>query len=271
MTRIGTVWDRTTDVLAGRGNILAGIALVLFVVPSVAQSAVLDLVVSPLTADHIKGVIGVIVAILTIWGTLSLTAVGSDPAVTRDRGFAIARNRLLAGLGVILVAVVVAMLAALPGIYLLSTAGFDWNRAVLGLPQPDLDVGKAGFALLYFLAYALVGLWISARLVPLFAVVVNERLGLGAFRRSFALTRGSTLKLIGVLILYAIVLFVAMLAASSIVGLVFRLILGGEAQATIVFIVASVTAIVTAIFSVLQCVFSAQFYLAARDGMTPTT
>jgi len=266
MISIGTVWDRTTDVLAGRAGILATIAVALFILPSVAQSALDALLPAQGSAQHLGGILSIVAGILTVWGTLAATAVASDPAVTRDRAFAIGAARLPAGIGAFAVVLLAAVLVALPGIALLASAGFDWARAQQNLDQPQLDVARAGWALLYFLAYLIVWLWISARLVPLLPIVVNERLGLGAFRRSLALTRGSALKLIGVILLYAIVLSVVVLAASSIVGLVFRLILGPDALATVAFVAGLAVAVITALFSVVQSVFSAQFYLAARDA-----
>lgn len=272
MIRIGTVWDRTTDVLAGRSGILAGIALLLVFLPSVVQAAVRTFGGANVAIALIAGIVGIAVAVLAVWASLSLTAVASDPAVDRDRALAIGRNRLPAGLAVLVVLMLIALVAVLPGIALLASSGFDFARARAGLPQLTADTGRAGGAMLYFLALSLAGIWFSARLVPLFAIVTNERRGLRALSRSFALTRGSTLKLIGVMILYAIVLFVVLLAATSIVGLIFRLALGPESTATVGFVVAVVGAAVTSMFSVLQSTFSAQFYIAAvaaRDGAAP--
>lgn len=265
MISIGTIWERTTDVLAGRAGILATIAFALLFLPGVIQPALAAGFGTAAGPSLLGSLLTIVVSVLTVWGTLSLTAVASDPGVTRDRALSIGAARLGSAFGVLLIVVVVAIVAAIPGILLLASANFDWARAQQGLDQSQFDVAKAGWALLYFLGYLLFWLWVSARLVPLLAIVVNERLGLGAIRRTFALTRGSTLKLIGVFLLYAIVLFVSVLAASSIFGLILRLILGSEAQATVTFLTGIPVAAVTALFSVVQSVFSAQFYLAARD------
>ena len=40
MISIGNVWDRTTDVLSGRGAMLAGIAGLLILVPTLVSAAV---------------------------------------------------------------------------------------------------------------------------------------------------------------------------------------------------------------------------------------
>lgn len=266
MISIGTIWDRTTDVLAGRAGILATVAVALLFLPAVVQPLLAGGLESGGGASILRSLLTIVVSVLTIWGTLALTAVASDPAVTRDRAFAVGLARLGAAFGALVMVVAVAIIAAVPGIALLATANFDWARAQQGLDQPQLDAARAGWALLYFVAYLLFWLWASARLVPLLPIVVNERLGLGAFRRSLALTRGATLKLVGVILLYAIVLSVAVLAASSIVGLVFRLILGSEALGTVAFLAGLAVAAITALFSVVQSVFGAQFYLAARNA-----
>ena len=171
--------------------------------------------------------------------------------------------------GEIIVLGIAAFIATLPGVFLLVFSGFDVERARAGLSQDNLDVAMFGLAMLYFLALCVACVWLGAKLVPLLGVVVNERRGLGALRRSFALTRGSTLKLIGVLILYSIVLLVVLLAATSIVGLVVRLLVGADGAAWVAFAIAAVTAIITAIFSIIQAVFSGQFYLAAREARDP--
>jgi hypothetical protein len=258
MPRISTIWDRTTEVLAGRAGILSVIAALLLFAPAVAR-AVLAAAVGE--ESIFVSLWNLIALVLTIWASLSLTAVASDPAVTREGALATGVARLGPGLGVLAVAIVVAIIAFVPGIVLLVLGGLKF------LPNGKIDPasatgGAALIGMLYFFVMSLVALWVSARLVPLFAIVVNERCGLGAFRRSFELTRGSTLKLIGVMILYAIVLFVVFAAATSVVGLILRLALGSEAVATVSIGVAVIAGIITAGAAVVQNVFSAQFYVA---------
>ena len=265
MIRIGTIWDRTTEVIGGRLDILAAIATLLLFGPNVVQAVLVALAGPSGALATVAALLGLVVLVLTIWGTLALTAVASDPAVDRARGIAIGRDRLGAGLAVLLVVVVVTIVASLPGVILLVASGFDMERARQGLDQTDMDFSRAGMAILWFFLLTLVGLWFSARMVPLFAVVVNERRGLGAFARAFALTRGSTIRLIGVMILYAIVILVVLAATTTVFGLIFRLILGPESPGGVRLVTSIVSAVVTAAFAILQNAFSAQFYLAARD------
>lgn len=267
MPRISTIWDRTTEVLAGRAGILTTIAALLLFAPAVAQAV---LAATTGAESIVVSLWNIVALVLTIWASLSLTAVASDPAVTREGALATGLARLGAGLGILVIAMVIALLALVPGVLLLVAGGLKFLPT--GKIDPASAAGTAALVgMLYFFVLSLVALWVSARLVPLFAIVVNERRGLGAFRRSFELTRGSTLKLIGVMILYAIVLFVVFAAATTVVGLILRLVLGTEAAAAISIGVAVVAGVVTAGAAVVQNVFSAQFYVATaaeRDMAT---
>ena len=266
MVRIGTVWDRTTEVIAGRFSILAAIALMLLFVPSVLQSAFDAFAGTGGARSLVGGMVGILVGLAAIMGTLALTAVATDPDVDQPQALAIGAQRLGPAVAIVLLMIVVVMLSATPGAVLLYASGFDVDRARAGMDQDNLNGGVMGATLLYFFAITIAWMWLAARLVPLMAVIVNERLGLGAIRRSFALTRGSTLKLIGVMILYGIVTGVCLLAATSIVGLIVRLFVGGEALSVVAFAAGLAAAAVTAVFSVIQCVFSGQFYVAAREA-----
>ncbi|VVT16664.1 conserved membrane hypothetical protein [Sphingomonas sp. EC-HK361] len=258
MVRIGTVWDRTTEVIGGRGNMLAGIAATGIFLPSIVQAAFRDF------ALPAAQLVGLLAAIVMLWAQLAIVAASSDPSTTGGSAQRIATARFLPAMGVVIIVVIVAAILSLPGITLLIASGFDFAAAQAGRTQGAIDAGKAAGSGLYFFVFALFMLWLGARLIVLYPVIVNERLGLGAIARSFRLTRGLTWKVIGVLILYAIVFLVALMAATSIVGLVFRLILGSDSVALVTFLAGIAGAIVTTIFSVLQAVFTAQLYLAAR-------
>lgn len=256
--KIGTVWDRTTEVIGGRGNMLAGIAVAGIFVPSVVQAAFRDF------ALPAAPIVSLLATLAMMWAQLAIVAASSDPATTRAAAQRIATARFLPALGVVAVVVIVALVLAAPGLGLLMASGFDFAAAQASRPQGAIDASKVAGSGLYFLVFGLFMIWAGARLSVLYPVVVNERLGLGAIARSFRLTRGLTWKIIGVLILYAIVFLVALAAVTSITGLVFRLILGADQAALVLFLAGIAGAVVTTIFAVLQAVFTAQLYLAAR-------
>ena len=263
--RIGDVWDRTTAVIADRGGALFGIALLLAALPTIVHDAVVAYGGPSAGMKLFAGLLNLVVAALTIWGTLSMIAVASEPGVDRARGLSLGGSRWLAGVGVTLLLLVVVAVLFVPAGVLMAASGFDFTRAQAGLEQVNLSTGPLAAAVLYSLVATLFLLWAAARLFVLYPVILHERLGAGAIRRSFALTRGYTWKLIGVLILYVIVFLVVLAAASGIIGVIVGLILGREQAATTTFIVAIVAALITAGFSVLQAVFPTRFYLAVRD------
>jgi hypothetical protein len=265
MISMGKVWDRAMEVMAGRAAIIASIAFMLLFAPSVAQAAIDAVAGASPGLTFIGGLIGLVVALGALIGTLAITAVATDPAVDQRTALAIGGGRIGPMFGIGLVLMIALFVSAMPAILLLGTSGFDVDRARAGLSQDTLDLGRFGLAMLFFLMLAAMWFWIAARLVPLVGVVVNERRGLGALRRSFALSRGSALKLIGVLILYSIVLAVVLMATTSIVGLIVRLLVGPDAPGAVGFGTGVAAAAVTAVSSVVQAVFSGQFYVAARD------
>ena len=124
---------------------------------------------------------------------------------------------------------------------------------------------------MYGIVAGLFVVWLFARLLPLVPTVLNERLGLGAIARAFGVTRGLGLKLVGALVLYGIVLYVASSAAKWVTFIPLRLVLGGDGIGTASFIGAVVGALVSTAFSVLAYAFIAQLYrrVAAGDRAEP--
>jgi hypothetical protein len=106
-------------------------------------------------------------------------------------------------------------------------------------------------------------IWLIARLSTVSSVVVAERRGLGAFGRSWALTRGYALRIVGAGLLLVIVGNVAVLAAQTVFGSIFRIVLGNEGvmnAATV--LTALFVAIVSAAFTTVLTTFFAKLYVA---------
>ena len=103
---------------------------------------------------------------------------------------------------------------------------------------------------------------IAARLLLTNAVILTERRGIGALGRSGALTRRLTLKLVGVLVLFAVVLFVVERAVQPVIGLAFRLLLGPDQADVAAFLASVAGAIVFAAFLVVTQVFGARLHAA---------
>ena len=267
MVRMGDVWDRTTDVLSGRGRTLAGIAAVAIFLPGIVRSAYTVYVGKDTpTAAMIGGVIAIAASVLAIWGQLTVIALSSDPGTGEPQAGATARARLLPTIGVGMVIAVAFGIGTIP--IFVALVGAGWTPGAMQAGQmPTLTPGAASFIGLYGLLFAVLFLWAAARLALWTPVMVNERLGLGTIRRSLALTRGITLKIIGVVVLYLIVLGVAFSAVTAVTGVVFGLILGSGAAATAAFLSTVAGGAVAAAFSTVAATFTAQLYVATRSSV----
>lgn len=266
MISMGSVWDRAMAVISGRLGILLTLAVILLIVPPVGQAALDAVSGTSFALRSLQFAAALIVFLAAAIGAISMTAVASDPAVDLDGALAVGRQRLLPFIGVSALVGLAFGLAVIPAVLLVGLSGFDVEQARTAGAQTGLNMALLGAGMLYFIVLAAAMLWVAARLVPLGAVIVNERRGAGAIRRSFALTRGSGLKLTGVLILYVLVFLVVLTAATSVVGVIARLLAGPDNSTLVALVVAGVTAVVTALFTILQTVFAAQLYLTAREA-----
>lgn len=264
MVTMSNVWDRATEVVRGRAGQLAGIAALTLFLPALIRDAV-PLVATPGTAGFAiaGGLAAIVVLLVAIWGQLALLATATDPGTTRADAYARASARFPAALGVTAVVILAVIALFIPIAVAVGVSGADFSGVATTGRMPDLGGGTVAFIALYALALLIVGIWIAARLAVTNAVVLNERRGIGAFARSWQLTRGITWRLVGVLLLYAIVLVIAVSAAQFITGTLFGLILGRTPLVT--FLTAAVGGAVTTAFSVLASAFTAQLYVAVTQ------
>lgn len=271
--KMGTVWDRTIEVLNGRTGMIARIAVLGILLPTVVRDG---FVTFSSRANPVAMLVGAVLTIgalvAMIWAQLAIVAIATDPAVDTASARRQASARVLPAFGITVLLTIIAVLLAMPPVVVLIRSGFDFVAAANGssVQMTPPSVGAASFTALYGLAYLLVLLGIGARLVLLNPVILNERLGVGAIRRSIQLTKGMTWRIIGIMVLFVIVLLVATGAAQSVTGIVFRLALGAESIAVAAFLAGVAGSIVTTALTALAAVFTAQLYVAVREkSVTP--
>ncbi len=269
MVKMGNVWDRTVEVLNGRGGMLAGLAVLTLFVPAVVSAAFKSFAPPSVGTAIVGLVLTVLVAIAALWGQLAIIAASSDPSTDRAAATAQANRRLAPAIGIAVVLALVMIAAFMPAFVLLVQAGIDWMAVSRGAQPVVTAPAAAGFASLYAIVLGIVLLFVGARFLPLYAVILHERLGLGAIARCWRLTRRHTWRLVGTILLFLIVLLIASWAAQSVVGLVFRLALGAGAIATATFLGALAAQAVSTALTLVAIVFSAQLYIAlvARERL----
>ncbi|WHU00865.1 MULTISPECIES: glycerophosphoryl diester phosphodiesterase membrane domain-containing protein [unclassified Sphingomonas] len=263
MAKMGTVWDRTAEFLSDNLGAILPVALLAFFVPASIEgsfqaakaSAGPGLVLSLYLVQLAFG-------ILSLWGSLTITAMALDMAEARGAG-AIGRARLLPAL-IVSVALFVGMFVlAMPIPIALQLAGYDMMAIARG-ELTSLSTQMAGGIALYLLVLVALILWLGARLFVTNAVIVREKRMFSALRQSWKLTRGRTWALIGVILLYALVSWVSILAANMVFGSIFALVAGGAADG--ISLAGVLTSIVVAAvqtgFTVLVPAFAAKLYLA---------
>ncbi len=272
MVKMGTVWDRTVEVLNGRTGMIAPIALLGIVLPAVVRDGFVTFSTSGTALFALFGsVLSIAVLVLMIWSQLAIVAIATDPATNAAEARRQASARVLPAIGITVLLTIVAMIVVLPPIFVLIQSGFDFPAAMRGSAggMTPPSGGAVAFIGLYALVYLLALIWIGARLILLNPVILNERRGLGALRRSVRLTKGLTWRIIGVLILFAIVLLVTTWAAQSVTGVVFRLALGADGLALATYLSGIFATIVSTAFTVLAAVFTTQLYVAVRESPDP--
>ena len=275
MVRMGNVWDRTMEVLSGRGAMLAGIAVLTLFVPAVISAGFTAYATpappaAPAPAINALGVLLTLaVSIVAVWGQLFVIAASSDAATGTAAARAQANGRLLPAILLALALAAILTVALLPAVVLLALAGFDFAALSQGATPAAIAPGMALLASGYAAIVLIVLLFAGARMLPLYAVVLHERLGLGAIARCWRLTRRHSWRLVGVLLLFLVVLMIATSAAQSVGGLIARIILGGDARATVAFVAAVIAQAVSTALTLVAIVFSAQLYVAfvARERM----
>jgi len=264
MVKLEAVWDRTSEFVAERRADVMPIAGLLLFVPLALLNILMGLIGREPSVHNIAlGLASLALALVTMWGHLALTALvldapGWKAAVRNGAG------RLPFAVLISLIEMAVVVLAVSPIFVVFAMSGIVPGRPPAGMPMIGLE--PAVFILVYGLVFAIVGLVLLARLLLVDAALVGERRGVSALIRSLSLTRGMTLKLVGVALLYIIVSQVAGLATKTVFGAILGLLTLGSDTATVATITTTtLVALVQTGFTALATVFTARLFIAVRD------
>lgn len=273
MVSMSAVWDRTTEFLSDNLAAVTPIAVGAFFVPMSLKGNMQPLAATaePLLRSGL-GLVGVALSIVSLWGTLALTALAVDPARPVRHAHQLALRRLLPAVGVWLIALAVFIALLLPFLLLFALYGVDLGAMINGTRQPLPD-GLALPLIVCVLVLVPSGLWLWTRFASiLFPVIVIEQRGVRAFGRVFALTGGAGWRIVGVFLLYFAVSQVAAFATKTVFGSVLRLLDPSDGALSLASVLTAVAVgVVETIFSVLLAVFTAKLYVALRsvyEGVT---
>lgn len=271
MVKMTSVWDRTSDFLRDDGARVLPVAIGLIFLPNLL-SGVADGAVAgqPGALSATAGIAAIAFTLLTLWGGAAITALAMR-ASPPGAAVAHAGRRLPAIIGLTLLLLLAAALLVMPFAAILLAGGVDMAALeTAGSTLPDMDGRTAMMLLAYGALLSVLSLWVSTRLLLLVPVVLAERLGVGAIRRVWSLTRGHGLRLVGVLLLYGLVAAVATMAVGAVAGLVGALLSGDAPGISIgTIIAATASAIVATLLSVVQSAFVGKLYTALAPVAEP--
>ncbi|MES2444328.1 MAG: hypothetical protein V4574_15985 [Pseudomonadota bacterium] len=254
MVKMGTVWDRAAEFLTDNLPAILPIALFAFFVPLSIMGSL-----GPVLSAPVEGLIYVLwiivfaLAALVNWGALTLIAMALERDAEPGR---IAARRLVPALTVWIAIGAALALLSLPVALTLRAGGGE--PGTLSIPL------VVAWPLMIYVVAAIIGaVWVLARLILVYPLVVAENRWFGAVWRSWALTRGIALRVVGVILLYFLVTIVGMLATQTVFGSIFKLIAGPDGGLSLSSVLTSVmVAVVGTAFTVLVPVFTAKLYLA---------
>lgn len=254
MVKMGTVWDRAAEFLTDNLPAILPIALFAFFVPlSIMGSLGPVLNAQAAGLAYALWIIVFALAALVNWGSLTLVAMALE---REGEPGAVAARRLVPGLAVWLAIGGLVVLLSLPVVLTLASSPRD--AGTLSIP-----VAVAWPLMIYLVCAIIAAIWLMARLILVYPVIVAEKRWFGAIWRSWVLTRGVGLRIVGVLLLYFLVVIVGMLATQTVFGSIFKLIAGPDGGLSLSSVLTSVmTAVVGTAFSVIVPVFTARLYLA---------
>lgn len=271
MVQMSSVWDRTAAFVSAALGQIIPIALVLLFVPVSIQLAIAPVVAKQAVTTQLS--ITAILWAIQLLGTLGLTVLALGG--TRRPGAAVraALARLGPTIAISLMLIGAGIVLFVPIAVIVANAGVDFTA----LQAPDqtsaghIGSGAGWFLLLYGLVLFVFIVWVTARLLVIAPVILAERRGIGAITRAFSRTRGLALKIVGVMILYAIVATIAVGAAKLMFGSIFSLIAPNDGDIGVATVLtAIVTGAVATAFKALAAIFVAKLYQAIGDANVRT-
>jgi hypothetical protein len=251
---IGKAWEESLAFIKREGSLLFPVALLFLSVPM----AVLQLMIPPDYMQMAPGqtlaslpplpgtvkVAMIVAGIVMLIGSLAVYALALRPGISVAEAIRLAIGRLPVVLGASLL-VGVALMFVLFG------------AAMIG-GLLSVVTGKGGGVVLAAVAMLAAMLYVSARMLPLSALVIDRRPGVvAALRETLSLTRGQAGRLAAFILVSLILILVVQIAVQSVFGIVGTLLLGQEGGRSISNIAVALAA---GAVNVYLMVFTARIY-----------
>lgn len=259
---ISKAWDDSRPIIAQDGKLMFAIALATVVLPGTlmylvdpsqnvmsSDVAAAEPTFTTFLISFFGGLIGIIGSIAISY--LALTR-GASVGDALQRGL----NRLLPTIGAVLLLIIPIVLFAV--LFAIAVVGATSITAATTSPA-SLSPG----ALLLFLGLFVLAVYFAVRFMLMTPVIAAEDVGpLGILKRSWSITRGSVLRLLGFLILFVIAALIVLIAVGIVAGLAIALVFGAPEPMSLAALFTGLFAtVVQAAFTIVYSTMVAQIYL----------
>jgi hypothetical protein len=251
---MSAIWDESAAMIRRESHLMVPLALA-----TVGIGAVISGMTQPETPGAglgLAGILGFVIGnILNLIGNLAIMVLALMPGMSVGESLRLAMARLpkMLGIAAIFLIAILVMMIPIAVIIGMSSAGINQNMTFQELPP---------VAIFVVLVISLVLFYFIARLLTLTAMVVDQNPPvIEAIRSSFTATRGITMKVVGVVLLFLVVTIVVSAAAGSIAGILFGM-LGKAVGAPLLGkgLTVLVTGMISALLSIVSTVFGAMLY-----------
>jgi hypothetical protein len=249
---ITAAWEETAAFVKREGRLLFPIAFLLMSLPGAILRALAPVTEPGKLPEAGPWLLFVpVLLVASLVGGLAVSSLALRPGASVGEALQVGLRRFLPLLGAALLVGCGAALAMLPVLMLVG---------VLAAASPAAAPVLAGLLVAILVPFYLF-LWV--RLILLTPAAAAEPLGpVALVRRSWQLTAGHSLRLLGFLVLVIIVALVTMMAVAAVVGILIAVTVGAPQPGNLaMFLVSIVSALVQAVISGILTAFIARIYV----------
>lgn len=261
---ISQAWDETRAILTRDGRHIATVAAALVLLPTALATTIAPS--SPeVSGEPLPMLLGLIANLLSLVGTLSITAIALKPGVTVGESISAGARRVFTVLGAMLLFVL--PMAVLLAVIIAPNASGDTPQAML---ESLKSAGSTIGLLVLLWSFALLYLFIRFMFVS--PVAVSENAGpVMLLKRSWALSRGNVLRLLGFVLMLIVLLLVLSAVAGVLGGIVAALVAGPpEPMSVSALVVGLMAGLATMVVVILSALMAARLYVqGAEPAATP--
>jgi hypothetical protein len=265
---IGKAWDESRAILARDGTLVATVVAATVLVPQALGTLLVP--ANPATTagaaaepSSLSTMIGILTMIVALIGSLAVTSIALRPGQTVGESIRHASRSILPMIGVALL-IGIPLFATLMIILAFAVGGNTPDEMLANLK--NMTPGAA-FAILLWCAAAL---YLSLRMAITAPLAVAETHNVVAIvKRSWRLTRGHVLRLLGYAFLIGIVILVLQMFAELLGGLFAKLLFGDPEPMTIsALIIGLFLGVASAVAISLSALMSARIYAQLSSPVT---